>query len=250
MKEVSVIVPTYNERENIAELIRQLDNYLKDYDYEIVVVDDNSPDGTAAVAEELSSRYPVKVLKRPGKMGLTSAIHDGLRISSGKVLVVMDADLQHPPEDVPKLVERTRECDIVVASRYAPGGGIENWSITRRILSRGATLLARVLVPGCSKVRDPVSGFFATRREILEKWKPVEPRGYKALVEILNTARGVRVCEEPYIFRERGRGASKLSTRVMLSYIKLLLVLGLRRAIMLATLVGVLIILVLLIMLR
>lgn len=233
MKEVSIVLPTYNERENIVELIRQLDQYLQDYDYEVVVVDDNSPDGTATIAEELSSKYPIRVLKRPSKMGLTSAIHDGIKLSRGKVVVVMDADLQHPPETVPRLIRRISQCDVVIASRYAPGGRVENWSLARKIVSWGAILLARVLVPGCTHVKDPVSGFFAAKREILEKWTPIEPRGYKALVEILYTAKGARVCEEPFVFRGRERGVSKLSSSIMLSYVKLLLVLGRRRIVIL-----------------
>ncbi|MEM4061379.1 MAG: polyprenol monophosphomannose synthase [Desulfurococcaceae archaeon] len=228
--EVSIVVPTYNERENVPRLIELIDEKLRGlFSYEVVVVDDNSPDGTAEVAEKLSEKYPVRVLKRPGKLGVTSAIYDGMRASHGRIIVVMDADLQHPPEVIPRLIERSRTCDIVVASRYCPGGGVENWSTMRKLVSTGAVLLARILVPNCSRVKDPVSGFFALRREVAEAWKPIEPRGFKALVEILGTHRNARVCEEPYLFRGRARGSSKLSSNVMLSYVKLLVKLGWRR---------------------
>lgn len=229
---MSIIVPTYNERENIRKLIELLDSNLKEYEYEIVVVDDASPDGTADEAEKLGKLYPVKVVRRPGKLGLTSAIYDGIRASKGKFVVVMDADLQHPPEVVPRLIKKLEECDLVVASRYVRGGKIENWSTTRRLMSIGATLIARIFIPGCVRVHDPLSGFFAARREILEHWKPVEPKGYKALVELLHSAREARVCEEPFIFRGRVRGKSKLSSKVILAFLKVALKLGFKRVLL------------------
>lgn len=221
MKTVTVILPTYNEKENIVHVIEQLAENLKNYDYEIIVVDDNSPDGTADVAESLKNKYPVKVIRRPRKLGLTSAIYDGVINASGDVIVVMDADLQHPPSLVPKLVSKLDNCDIVIASRYIKGGGIQEWSLIRRIVSIGAILIARILLSECRTVRDPVSGFFAARREMLIRWKPITPEGYKALVEILATVKPRNVCEEPYVFKSRGRGSSKLSSKIILSYIKL-----------------------------
>jgi dolichol-phosphate mannosyltransferase len=215
-------MPTYNERENISKLIPLVDAYLREFEREIIIVDDNSPDGTALVAEALSGKYPVRVVKRPGKMGLTSAIHDGVRVASGDVVVVMDADLQHPPSILPRLIKRLEKCDIVVASRYVRGGGTSGFGPLRYTVSLGATLLARLLIPGCRRVRDPVSGYFAARREVIKAWSPVEPRGYKALVEILATLKSARVCEEPYIFERRASGKSKLSRREIFSYIKTL----------------------------
>lgn len=218
----TIIVPTYNEKENIGKLIELLAEHLKDYNYEIIIVDDNSPDGTAEVAESYSLRYPVKVVRRPGKMGLVSAIYDGVKSSSGNVIVVMDADLQHPPSLVPRLVTKTQECDVVIASRYLKGGGIERWDLSRRIVSFGAVLVTRLLVRECRKVKDPVSGFFAVRREVISRWKPLVPEGYKALVEILGTTKPRRVCEEPYIFKGRSTGRSKLGSRIIFSHVKLL----------------------------
>ncbi len=219
---ISIVVPTYNEKENIEKLIPLIDKYMQGFNYEVIIVDDNSPDGTATVAETLSNKYPVKVLKRPGKMGLTSAIYDGIRVASGDVVVVMDADLQHPPSLLLRLVKRLEECDVVVASRYVKGGGTRGFSLWRQIISLGAIILARLLVEGCRSVRDPVSGYFAAKRNVLHAWKPIEPSGYKALVEILGSLRPRRVCEEPYIFEHRASGESKLSWRVMLAYVKAL----------------------------
>lgn len=223
MINVSVIIPTYNEKDNIPLIIKQLDMYLRDIGYEIVIVDDNSPDGTADVAEELSSKYPVRVIRRPRKMGLTSAIYDGMRYARGDVIIVMDADLQHPPSVIPKLVSRTSDCDVVIASRYIEGGKIERWSFTRRFISRCAVLLTKLIISECRMISDPVSGFFAAKRNILEKWKPIVPEGYKALVEILHSTKPERVCEEPFVFTAREKGESKLSTRIMVSYAKTLI---------------------------
>jgi len=219
---ISIIIPTYNERENIERLIPLIDNYMRGFNYEIIVVDDSSPDNTAKVAEALSAKYPVKVVKRPSKMGLSSAIYDGIRVSEGNVIVVMDADLQHPPAIIPKLVKHIDECDIVIASRYVRNGGIQGFGLFRFLISLGATMLARILIKGCRGVRDPVSGFFAAKREVLSAWRPIEPKGYKVLVEILGYLKPHRVCEEPYLFKQRASGTSKLGMRVILSYIRVL----------------------------
>jgi len=175
-------------------------------DYEIVVVDDNSPDGTAEVTESYSKKYLIKVLRQPGKLGLTSAIYDGFKASSGEYIVVMDADLQHPPELAPKLVDRLSGCDVVIASRYTKGGKVERWSFTRRIISLRATLLARILVPGCLQVKDSVSGYFATRRSVLERWRPIEPHGYKALVEIISVTKPVLSAKNHTHLEVEGKG--------------------------------------------
>ncbi|MEM0002535.1 MAG: polyprenol monophosphomannose synthase [Desulfurococcaceae archaeon] len=238
MKTVSVVLPTYNERENIVQLIEQLAFYLKDYDYEIIVVDDNSPDGTAEVAESMKSKYPVRVIRRPGKLGLTSAIYEGVLNAKGEIVVVMDADLQHPPNLVPKLISKTDKCDVVIASRYIKGGGIEEWSLTRKIISIGAIILARLIVKECRSIKDPVSGFFAIKKSLLHSWKPLVPEGYKALVEILAVVKPKRICEEPYVFKSRSKGSSKLGGKIMLSYIKLLVKLSpLRTALLILMLI-------------
>lgn len=219
---ISIVVPTYNERENIGELVRRLSDSMRGLEYEVVIVDDNSPDGTWKAAMELSSRYPVRVVRRVGERGLASAVVRGFREARGDVIVVMDADLQHPPEDVPRLIAALEEADVAVASRYASGGGVEGWSLARRVISWGATLLARLLLPRAKCVKDPVSGFFAVRRSAIEGVE-LSPVGYKILLEVLVKGRYRRVAEVPYVFRCRQRGESKLSSREVFKYVKHLL---------------------------
>ncbi len=221
---ISIIIPTYNERENLRELLRRIDNAMKSNglrDYEVVIVDDNSPDGTADLAEELSNVYPVKVVRRPGKLGLSSAILDGLRVARGDTVVVMDADLQHPPEVIPKLVRAAESdgCDIVIASRYVKGGSVGDWSFLRKVISKGAILIAKILLPRSRGVRDPMSGFFLFRRSVVDGARNLNPKGFKILLEILVKGNYRRVCEVPYKFGRRFKGESKLSTKEMINYI-------------------------------
>uniref|UniRef100_A0A7J3XXF2 Polyprenol monophosphomannose synthase n=1 Tax=Thermogladius calderae TaxID=1200300 RepID=A0A7J3XXF2_9CREN len=217
---VSVIVPTYNERDNLQALFERISRAMKGFDYEIIVVDDNSPDGTGELAESLSRVYPVRVVKRPGKLGLASAVVDGLKHATGDVVVVMDADLQHPPEVIPIMLGRMNSCDIVVASRYARGGGVFGFPWYRRLMSRAAALIAWVLLPASRKTSDPMSGFFAFRRRLAEELKIAEPRGYKILLDLLARYRSARVCDQPYFFMARASGKSKMGLRVVYTYLR------------------------------
>ncbi len=220
---ISIIVPTYNERENLPVLVERISKALDGkYSYEIIVVDDNSPDRTWEVALELASKgYPVKLLKRPGKLGLGTAVLDGLRKASGKYIVVMDADLQHPPEVLPKLIEKAlnEDADIVVASRYMPGGGVEGWSFIRKIISKTATLIAKIVLPQARKTSDPMSGFFLFKKNVVENVS-LNPLGYKILLEILVKAKYRKVVDVPYVFRRRLHGESKLGAKEIWRYIK------------------------------
>lgn len=222
---VSVVVPTYNERENIDELLSRIDASLKGIDYEVIVVDDNSPDGTAERVMELSSKYPVRLVKRAGKLGLSSAILDGVKVCRGEYVVVMDADLQHPPEAIRDLLQHARECDVVIASRYVRGGGTVGFSLIRRIISLGATYMARILIPQARRVKDPLSGFFLVKKNIIEETKLAVPSGYKALIEVLSQHNNLKICEVPYVFRARVRGESKLSEKEILNFVEQLLIL-------------------------
>jgi len=216
---ISVIVPTYNEAENIKKLIPMIDSVLEDYDYEIVVVDDNSPDGTAVVARKLAEMYPVSVLIREKKKGLASAILYGFMNASGDVLGVIDADLQHPPELLSEMAKKIKDgYDIVIASRYVEGGGIEGWSFHRILISKVAILLARPL----TNVKDPMSGCFLLKRKVIDGVN-FNPTGYKLLLEILVKGNYEKVAEVPYVFRERIHGQSKLGIGEILRYIRLLL---------------------------
>ena len=221
---LSIIVPTYNEAQNLPELFNRIRASLKDVPYEIIVVDDNSPDGTAGIAEKLRKHEEVKVYKRNCRMGLTSAILDGVRLAESSLIAVMDADLQHPPELLPMMLKKIDEgYDIVIASRYVKGGQIIGWSLIRRAISRGAIALAHLLLPKTRSVKDPVSGFFLVKKEIIRNLKAVNPSGFKILLEILTRASCGSIAEVPYVFTSRRRGESKLSLKEVINYIHFLL---------------------------
>jgi len=216
--EISVVVPTYQERNNLKPLIEMIAKTMQDRNYEVVVVDDNSPDGTAEVAARLSENYPIKVIRRQRKLGLASAVTEGFSVAGGNIIGVMDADLQHPPELLRDLVEKIEHgCDIAIASRYVEGGGVENWSLYRRIVSRGATLLARPL----TGIKDPMSGYFFIRRGVIEQ-KRFRPAGFKILLEILGKGDYERYEEVPYTLSARRWGRTKLGLGEYMQYLKLL----------------------------
>jgi dolichol-phosphate mannosyltransferase len=220
---LSVILPTYNERENLPEVVAQIRRLP--IDVECVIVDDNSPDGTGEVAELLASKDPsIKVIHRPRKAGLASAVYAGLSKASAPYVAVMDADLQHPPHLLTQMLQALEDgYDLVVASRYVRGGGVVGWPLLRRIVSRVATLLAHLTVPRSRAVKDPMSGYFALKRGVLESVKVYSPIGYKLLLTILAKGRYLKVKEVPMVFRRRLRGESKLDQREVLTYLKLLL---------------------------
>jgi dolichol-phosphate mannosyltransferase len=217
---LSLIVPTYNERESLPILVERVHHALDGYQYELIVVDDDSPDGTAELAENLSHEYPIRVVCRKGERGLATAVVGGFAHASGQVLGVIDADLQHPPEMLPELLrEIDNGADVAVGSRYIPGGGMEGWSFPRRFMSKVATMIARTFVPSIRKVKDPMSGFFLFRREVIDGTE-LKPVGYKILLEVLARGRTSRVAEVPYTFRERELGESKLDFGEQISYLK------------------------------
>ncbi|MFN7105527.1 MAG: glycosyltransferase [Pyrobaculum sp.] len=216
---VSIVVPTYNEAENLPELLERLHGALGG-GYEVVVVDDSSPDGTGDVARRLGERYPVRVITRE-RRGLSTAIVDGARAARGELVVVMDADLQHPPELVPELVRHAKNGCLAVASRYVRGGGVRHWPVFRRAESRVAVMLARLLLPEARGVGDPVSGFFAYRRECVAAIRPTGM--YKILLDVLTQCRPRCVVEVPYTFMKRPRGRSKLGMRHVVDYVRQLM---------------------------
>ena len=227
---LSIVIPTYNELDNVERLLRALDAVRRQWDgsIEIVVVDDRSPDGTGPAFEQLGAELglPIRVVERPGPRSLGRAVVEGLRLSRGNLVCVMDADLSHPPEVVLRLLASLDGADGVVASRYAPGGRIARWPLSRRLVSCGATALARVLARG--DCRDPVSGFFLFRRASLEGLV-LTGLGDKPLVEIL-AQRPFAVHEVPYEFRDRERGRSKLNAASILRFARLVLLLSARAA--------------------
>ncbi len=222
--QLSLVVPTRNEAGSIEAFLEAatgtLDRVLPGA-YEIVLVDDDSPDGTWQRALALRARYPaLRVLRRTDERGLGSAVTRGWQLARADVLGVIDADLQHPPEVCEGLwAEIARGAELVVASRHVPGGGVSEWSLRRRILSRGAQLLGLLILPGVlGRVSDPMSGFFFVRRSALAGIE-LRPLGYKILVEVLSRGRARWVSEVGYVFRERALGASKATAGVYRDYL-------------------------------
>ncbi len=230
MIELSVVVPTYNERPNVGELVRRLDATLKDCNWEAVFVDDDSPDGTAAEVRALARSDPrVRCIQRLGRRGLSRAVIEGMLSTSAPVLAVIDADLQHDETVLPAMLARLRgdaaqaPVDMVVASRYVAGGKLEGWDAERARMSRFATALANRLVP--TGLSDPMSGFFLLRRETFElAMRRLSGEGYKLLLDLLASApEPVRLAEVPYTFRPRVAGESKLDSAVLWEFSLLLI---------------------------
>jgi dolichol-phosphate mannosyltransferase len=212
---LSVVVPTYNEAGSVPKLAERLHAALGARDWELVIVDDGSPDGTADIAAALAPRIPTNVVRRAGKGGLASAVIAGFAATRGDILVVMDADLSHPPELVPALLSAIEDgADLAVGSRYVAGGGVEDWPIKRQIVSRVACLMGSALVP----VRDATSGFFALRRSVIDG-VTLNPIGFKIGFEVIARGRYRSVVEVPYTFRDRELGASKFGRREVGQYV-------------------------------
>jgi dolichol-phosphate mannosyltransferase len=211
---ISIIVPTYNEAASLPLLAERLGTALGGRDWELVVVDDGSPDGTADVAERLAPRLPVRVVRRSGKSGLASAVIAGFNDARGDLLVVMDADLSHPPEVVPALVDAVvGGADLAVGSRYVRGGGTADWPLRRRVVSRVACILGSLLVP----VRDATSGFFALKRSAIDGVR-LNAIGFKIGFEVIARGRFRKIVEVPYVFRDREHGA-KFGRREIAQYL-------------------------------
>jgi dolichol-phosphate mannosyltransferase len=222
---LSIVLPTYNESKNIRQMVQEL-NHVLSRDcaerFEIIVVDDDSPDETWNVAAQLARSFPaLRVVRRKGERGLSSAVIRGWQVARGTYLGVIDADLQHPPEIVRGLVQKIqRGADLAVASRNLQGGGVSDWKLRRRLISRAAHLIGLLILPNViSRVSDPMSGCFIVRRDAVQG-VPLHPLGYKILIEVLGRGRCTWVSEVPYVFRERGQGESKISRKIYLEYLQ------------------------------
>jgi dolichol-phosphate mannosyltransferase len=215
-----VCLPTYNERENLEPMVDQLGDVLGESDA-VIVVDDNSPDGTGEIAVRLAAERPwMHVLHRPRKEGLGPAYLDGFRraLELGADLVFeMDCDFSHDPRDVPRLAAAAENADLVIGSRYVPGGGTRNWGLLRRSISRGGSLYAQLIL-GVS-VRDLTGGFKCYRREVLETidLEAIDSKGYAFQIETTYRAlrTGFRVVEIPIVFTDREVGGSKMSKAIV-----------------------------------
>ena len=242
---VSIIIPTYNESQNIINLIQSIRRYTENlFSAEIIVVDDISPDKTGIIVKEYADKMysqkicqrqysagdqqiqqvvSVRVICRNSKEGLVSAVLCGMKNSLGKYILVLDADFSHPPNLVVDMVNELRNShyDIISGSRYLKGGQIIGWPFRRRAISKFATLLARTILR-LNHITDPMSGFFAFKRDIMAGIT-FNTSGFKLLLEILVKADGAKVKEIPYSFTDRKAGSSKLSSKVILEFAKALL---------------------------
>jgi dolichol-phosphate mannosyltransferase len=224
----SLILPTYKESQNIENIVQILSNLLDGYmpgQYELIVVDDNSPDLTWKVAQGLLGDYPqLRVMRRESEKGLSTAVIRGWQAARGEILGVIDADLQHPPEVLLQLLqEMERGADLAVASRHVEGGGVSEWSVVRRFLSRGAQMLGLIILPEViGRLSDPMSGYFMVRRSAIVG-VPLSPVGYKILIEVAARGRVRWIAEAGYVFRERTAGESKVTWKQYVEYIQHLL---------------------------
>lgn len=212
---VSVIIPTYNESRNISPVVAECLKALppSEFDAEIIVVDDDSDDYTWQYPHRLYGHDPrVRIIRRQtDEKGLARSVTDGFEAATHEFCTVIDADLQHPPDKLPELVTALDQgAEIAIGSRHVEDGGIENWSAWRKLVSRGATTCSRVALPDARSVSDPMSGFFAVRKSVVDD-VDLDPQGYKILLEILGKGEYETVYEVPYVFRERERGESKLT---------------------------------------
>lgn len=221
MTEFSLIIPTYNEAENIKTLIPRLIALLvpTGKTFEIIVVDDDSKDLTWKVTQDtFANDSRVKVLRRINKKGLSSAVLDGMAMASGKYMGVMDADLQHDENIIPKMLEEIKTHDIVVGSRVVGDGGYGEWGFVRKMMSKTATLAAKIMLP--ISVGDPMSGYFLVTREHYNNLvSEINPRGFKILLEFLARKKGIKSKEVGYVFKTRVHGETKMSSSVIQNYL-------------------------------
>ncbi|MEH2135664.1 glycosyltransferase [Nostoc sp.] len=221
---LSLVIPTYKERDNIKNVVSILSQLLDESipgNYELIVVDDDSPDRTWEIAQSLTQEYPqLRVMRRQQERGLSSAVIRGWQAATGNVLGVIDGDLQHPPEVLMQLLRSVEQgADLAVASRHVEGGGVSSWSVVRRFLSRGAQLLGLVILPGVlGRVSDPMSGYFMVRRSAIANAR-LNPVGYKILLEVIGRGKVDQVAEVGYVFCERKEGESKVTWKQYIDYI-------------------------------
>jgi dolichol-phosphate mannosyltransferase len=218
MYDLTVIIPTFNEEANIRNIVMAVDAVFHEHSLhgQILVVDDNSSDGTISIVHELKrQKENVEILIRDKDHGLSQSVADGFSHASSDVFIVIDADFSHPPVLIPWMYDEIRKGnDIVIGSRYMEGGGIRKWPLKRRIISIGATLLGRLLFPD---ITDPVSGFFAVRKDVVDT-ASLKPRGYKILLEVLGKGTWEKDKEIPFEFVDRESGSSKLKIKTIVEY--------------------------------
>ena len=223
MVNISLIIPTYCEEQNIIQIIEESAQVLEKLgSYEIIIVDDNSPDNTVSLANSLKDKYSLNIIVRTDKRGLSSAIYDGFCNAKGSIVGVIDADLSHPPDKILELVKPVLDgsSDLTIGSRYINDGGVEAWPFIRKLTSLGATFLARLLL----SVKDPMSGFFFVKKDLINDLI-IDSEGYKILLEYLVKLKkryhdSLKIKEIPYMFRNRFFGQSKLDGHQYFLFLK------------------------------
>lgn len=220
MSKISIVVPTYNESENVGNLTEQIENALKGIDYEIIFMDD-STDNTPDTIEKIMQTNPkVRMKHRDTEKGLATAVLMGFSLAEGDYVAVMDADLQHPPAILkPMYAAMETGVDFCIPSRFIPGGSDGGLNLYRKLVSGVARYIGKILLPCLRKITDPTSGLFMFRREAIDG-ADLQPIGWKIMVEVLATATYKSVIEIPYKFQERPAGESKLSSKVTIEYLK------------------------------
>jgi len=218
--DLTVLIPTFNERENIGKMVTIIDTICKAHSIneEILVIDDNSSDGTIAVVETLMNKHRnLHLLVRKENPGLSQSLYEGMLNVQADLVQCIDCDFSHPPEKIPVFyhILKNEGYDMVIGSRYVRGGAVINWPVMRRVLSSGAALLGRLLIP---HVKDSGSGFFAINRHILTGTL-LSPRGFRMGFEILGKAHWTRVQEIPIVFKDRVFGQSKLKGRIICDFL-------------------------------
>lgn len=217
--DLTVLIPTFQEKDNIGKMISQIEEVLwsSSIHGEILTVDDQSSDGTIESVRRLQDTYSnIKLIVRSHDHGLSQSVTEGFSAAGSDLILVMDADFSHPPHLIPEFfLAAQKGSDIVIGSRYRKGGSIGHWPLKRRIISLGAIVLGRILIPPIS---DPVSGFFLVRTPVVRDAK-LKPRGYKILLEILGKGTWDTFAEIPFVFQDREKGNSKLNRSIILDYV-------------------------------
>lgn len=225
---LSIIIPVYNEKKNIKELVRRIENALEYKDYEIIFVDDSNDETTSIIMNLTKQDDKVKLIHREGKKGLSSAVIEGFQEAKGDVFSVMDGDLQHPPEIVPVMLSKINEgADVVIPSRFVKGGSDGGLNLFRKLVSGTARYMGKVLFKKLRKVSDPTSGIFMIKKSVIYG-KNLSDIGWKILIEILVMGEYNNLVEIPYKFNTRNSGESKMSVVVQAQYLKHLFSLLLR----------------------
>lgn len=221
---LSIVLPTYNEKENIIKTIKKIRKVIPNYqNYEILIMDDNSPDLTWKIVNEYYKKNQnIRAIRRMSNRGLSPAIIEGFSKAKGNIFLVMDADGQHDETIIPKMIESIKNNDLVIGSRFIKGGSVEGWSKFRIFESKFAAMLAKPILN--KKIKDPMSGFFMLKKELFNKVKSkLYGKGYKILLDIAFNSDDSKIKEVPFKFKIREIGESKLGAKVIIEYLMMLI---------------------------